>query len=214
LFELFTDGARRVVAVAQDESRRLNHNYIGSEHVLLALIHEEGAAGQVLKTLGVSLEAARREVEEILGPGRTPPTLHIPFTPQVKKALERAFREARDLGDDYISTQHILLGVIREGEGFAAQILRRLGVRSDQVRQALKGELPEGGPRSDPAPEAEREPVMFRDTGTRFEEWERNALTLLLHEGLTATETAEVLGISDEALRTILHRVVQKLEGI
>jgi ATP-dependent Clp protease ATP-binding subunit ClpC len=138
VFERFTDRARRVVVLAQEEARMLNHNYIGTEHILLGLIHEgEGVAAKALESLGISLEAVRSQVEEIIGQGQTPPTGHIPFTPRAKKVLELSLREALQLGHNYIGTEHILLGLIREGEGVAAQVLVKLGADLNKVRQQV-----------------------------------------------------------------------------
>ena len=128
MFERFTDRARRVVVLAQEEARMLNHNYIGTEHILLGLIHEgEGVAAKALESLGIYLEAVRSQVEEIIGQGQQAPSGHIPFTPRAKKVLELSLREALQLGHNYIGTEHILLGLIREGEGVAAQVLVKLG---------------------------------------------------------------------------------------
>jgi ATP-dependent Clp protease ATP-binding subunit ClpC len=138
MFERFTDRARRVVVLAQEEARMLNHNYIGTEHILLGLIHEgEGVAAKALESLGISLDAVRRQVEEIIGQGQQAPSGHIPFTPRAKKVLELSLREALQLGHDYIGTEHILLGLIREGEGVAAQVLVRLGADLNRVRQQV-----------------------------------------------------------------------------
>jgi Clp amino terminal domain, pathogenicity island component/ClpX C4-type zinc finger len=138
VFERFTDQARRVVVLAQEESRLLNHNYIGTEHLLLGLIHEgEGVAALTLESLGISLVHVRAQVEEIIGRGGTPPSGHIPFTPRAKKVLELSLREALQLGHDYIGSEHILLGLIREGEGVAAQVLVRLGAELPFVRQRV-----------------------------------------------------------------------------
>jgi hypothetical protein len=138
MFERFTDRARRVVVLAQEEARMLNHNYIGTEHILLGLIHEgEGVAAKALESLGISLEAVRQQVEEIIGQGQQAPSGHIPFTPQAKKVLELSLREATQLGHEYIGTEHILLGLIREGDGVAAQVLVRLGADLDRVRQQV-----------------------------------------------------------------------------
>jgi ATP-dependent Clp protease ATP-binding subunit ClpC len=138
LFERFTDRARRVVVLAQEEARLLNHNYIGTEHILLGLIHEgEGVAAKALESLGISLEKVRQQVEEIIGAGQSPPTGHIPFTPRAKKVLELSLREALQLGHNYIGTEHILLGLIREGEGVAAQVLVKLGADLGRVRQQV-----------------------------------------------------------------------------
>src|SRR6201990_464910 len=138
MFERFTDRARRVVVLAQEEARMLNHNYIGTEHILLGLIHEgEGVAAKALESLGISLEAVRQQVEEIIGQGQQAPSGHIPFTPRAKKVLELSLREALQLGHNYIGTEHILLGLIREGEGVAAQVLVKLGAELTRVRQQV-----------------------------------------------------------------------------
>src|SRR5713101_2195466 len=138
MFERFTDRARRVVVLAQEEARMLNHNYIGTEHILLGLIHEgEGVAAKALESLNISLEAVRQQVEEIIGQGQAAPTGHIPFTPRAKKVLEFSLREALQLGHDNIGTEHILLGLIREGEGVAAQVLQKLGADFNRVRQQV-----------------------------------------------------------------------------
>jgi len=138
MFERFTDRARRVVVLAQEEARMLNHNYIGTEHILLGLIHEgEGVAAKGLESLGISLEDVRSQVEEIIGQGQQAPSGHIPFTPRAKKVLELSLREALQLGHNYIGTEHILLGLIREGEGVAAQVLVKLGADLSRVRQQV-----------------------------------------------------------------------------
>ncbi len=138
MFERFTDRARRVVVLAQEEARLLNHSYIGTEHILLGLIHEgEGVAAKALESLGISLEAVRSQVEEIIGTGGSSPSGHIPFTPRAKKVLELSLREALQLGHNYIGTEHILLGLIREGEGVAAQVLVKLGADLSRVRQQV-----------------------------------------------------------------------------
>src|SRR5437016_4749018 len=138
MFERFTDRARRVVVLAQEEARMLNHNYIGTEHVLLGLIREgEGVAAKALESLGISLEGVRQQVEEIIGQGQQIPGGHIPFTPRAKKVLELSLREALQLGHNYIGTEHILLGLIREGEGVAAQVLVKLGADLNRVRQQV-----------------------------------------------------------------------------
>jgi ATP-dependent Clp protease ATP-binding subunit ClpC len=138
VFERFTDRARRAVVLALEEARFLNHSYIGTEHLLLGLIHEgEGVAAMALESLGISLEAVRAEVPKVVGRGKQPPTGHIPFTPRAKKVLELSLREAKQLGHDYIGTEHILLGLIREGEGVAAQVLFKVGASLDRVRQQV-----------------------------------------------------------------------------
>jgi ATP-dependent Clp protease ATP-binding subunit ClpC len=138
MFERFTDRARRVVVLAQEEARMLNHNYIGTEHILLGLIHEgEGVAAKALESLGISLEAVRQKVEEIIGHGQQSPSGHIPFTPRAKKVLELSLREALQINHSYIGTEHILLGLIREGEGVAAQVLVKLGADLNRVRNQV-----------------------------------------------------------------------------
>jgi ATP-dependent Clp protease ATP-binding subunit ClpC len=138
MFERFTDRARRVVVLAQEEAKMLNHNYIGTEHILLGLIHEgEGVAAKALESLNISLDAVREQVQDIIGQGQQQPTGHIPFTPRAKKVLELSLREALQLGHNYIGTEHILLGLIREGEGVAAQVLVKLGADLNRVRQQV-----------------------------------------------------------------------------
>jgi ATP-dependent Clp protease ATP-binding subunit ClpC len=138
VFERFTDRARRVVVFAQEEARLLNHNYIGTEHVLLGLVREgEGVAAQALTSMGIGLDAVRGQVEKIIGQGQAAPTGHIPFTPRAKKVLELSLREALQLGHNYIGTEHILLGLLREGEGVAAQVLQQLGADLNRVRQTV-----------------------------------------------------------------------------
>ena len=151
MFERFTDRARRVVVLAQEEARMLNHNYIGTEHILLGLIHEgEGVAVSDLESIGISHTTVRSQVEEIVGRGKSAPTGHIPFTPRAKKVLELSLREALQLGHSYIGTEHILLGLTRVGDGVAAQVLHKLGADLERVRHQVirslgeSGEPPEG----------------------------------------------------------------------
>jgi ATP-dependent Clp protease ATP-binding subunit ClpC len=140
MFERFTDRARRVVVLAQQEARMLDHNYIGTEHILLALIREgDGVAAKALTAMGISLDAMRQAVEDIIGHGENPPPAsgHIPFTPRAKKVLELSLREALQLSNDYIGTEHILLALIREGDGVAAQVLVGVGVDLNRARQQV-----------------------------------------------------------------------------
>ena len=138
MFEKFTDRARRSLFLSQEEARRLNHNYVGTEHLLLGLVSEgEGVATKALQSLDISLETVRTQVEEIIGQGQWAPTGHIPFTPRAKKALELSLREATQLGHNYIGTEHLLLGLVREGEGVAAQVLVKLGADLSRVRQQV-----------------------------------------------------------------------------
>ena len=164
MFERFTDRARRVVVLSQGEARLLNHNYIGTEHILLGLIQEhEGVAAKALESLKISLEAVRRQVEEVIGRGDKAPHGHIPFTPRAKKVLELSLREALQLKHDYIGTEHILLGLIREGEGMAAQVLGSLGVGLSSVRHEVTQLLEAGGTASSGwGGESERTVVLDR----------------------------------------------------
>ncbi|MDD5748626.1 MAG: ATP-dependent Clp protease ATP-binding subunit, partial [Actinomycetota bacterium] len=150
MFQRFSDGARRVVVLAQEEARRLNHNYIGTEHLLLGLIQEgEGVAAKALEAFQVDIEVVRAQVVEIIGKGSSPPSGHIPFTPRAKKVLELSLREALQLGHNYIGTEHILLGLLKEGEGVAAKVLTKLGVDPDRLRnhvvKNMAGGMAEGG---------------------------------------------------------------------
>ena len=138
MFERFTERSRRVVVLAQEESRLLSHNYIGSEHLLLGLLAEQDAvAAQALESLNITLDAAREQVEEIIGPGEQAPHGHIPFTPRAKKILELSLREALIMRSEVIDTEHLLLGLIDEGDGVGAQILERLGATPQAVREAV-----------------------------------------------------------------------------
>ncbi len=152
MFERFTDRARRVVVFAQDEARGLNHNWIGTEHLLLAVIREgHGVGAKALESMQISLDAARQQVESIIGRGQNPVgDGHIPFTPRAKKVLELSLREALQLGHNYIGTEHILLGLIREGDGVAAQVLVSLGCDLNRARQQVI-QLLHGYPGKQPA---------------------------------------------------------------
>ena len=142
MFERFTDRARRVVVLAQEEARMLSHNYIGTEHILLGLIHEgDGIAAKALESLGVSLEAVRAQVEEIIGQGQQAPSGHIPFTPRAKKVLELSLREAVRLKHRYIGSEHVLLGLIREGEGLAAKAIVDSDVSLSDLRAATEAAI-------------------------------------------------------------------------
>jgi ATP-dependent Clp protease ATP-binding subunit ClpC len=146
VFQRFSDSARRVVVLAQEEARKLNHNYIGTEHLLLGLIQEgEGIAAKALESFQVNLEAVRGQVVEVIGRGSSAPSGHIPFTPRAKKVLELSLREALQLGHNYIGTEHILLGLIREGEGVAAKVLVKLGVDLERLRNQVLKSLSGGG---------------------------------------------------------------------
>ena len=191
MFERFTDRARRVVVLAQEEARLLHHNYIGTEHILLGLIHEgEGVAAKSLESLGISLEAVRNQVEEIIGQGGSSPSGHIPFTPRAKKVLELSLREALQLGHNYIGTEHILLGLIREGEGVAAQVLVKLGADLSRVRQQVIQLLSGyGGPQGSGSPEkATTSPGGSGDSGASgslvLDQFGRNLTKLAKDSGL------------------------------
>ena len=160
MFQRFTDRSRQVVVLAQVEARRLDHNWIGTEHILLGLIDEGGGvAAKALESLGIGLDAVRQQVEEIIGRGQQAPSGHIPFTPRAKKVLELSLRESMQLGHDYIGTEHILLGLLREGDGVAAQVLVRLGADLDRVRQQVI-RLLHGYPAEEPGPGVEVRPEM------------------------------------------------------
>ena len=153
MFERFTDRARRVIVLAQEEARMLGHNYIGTEHILLALLREgDGVAAKALIALGISLDATRQAVEDIIGRGTQEPSGHIPFTPRSKKVLELSLREALSLGSDYIGTEHILLALLREGDGVAAQVLVGAGVDVNQARQQIINLLHRGREEDAPFP--------------------------------------------------------------
>lgn len=138
MFERFTDRARHVLVLAQEEARGLNHNFIGTEHILLGLIHEgQGVGAKALEVLGVTVDAARARVMETIGPGESTPTGSPPFTSRAKKVLELSLREAMQLGHNYIGTEHMLLGLVREGEGVAATVLVELGADLERVRQQV-----------------------------------------------------------------------------
>ena len=167
MFERFTDRARRVAVLAQEEARMLRHDYIGTEHILLGLIREgEGVAARALESLGISLEAVRQQVGGITGQGEQAPSGHIPFTPRAKNVLELSLREALQFGHNYIGTEHILLGLIREGEGVAAQVLVKLGADPGRVRQQVI-QLLKGSQGKCRAPRARSRPRQARRPGQR-----------------------------------------------
>ena len=144
MFERFTNQSRRSVVLAQEEARMLSHNYIGTEHLLLGLLHEgQGSAARALNAMDVTLDAVREQVVEIIGRGQEEPSGHIPFTPRAKKSLELALREALQLGDGYIGTGHLLLGLIHEGSGVAVQIMDKLGADPKDLRARVTRELHE-----------------------------------------------------------------------
>jgi ATP-dependent Clp protease ATP-binding subunit ClpA len=158
MFERFTNQSRRVVVLAQEEARMLDHNYIGTEHLLLGLLHEgRGSAARALEAMDVTLRAVRDQVIEIIGRGQVKPAGHIPFTPRAKKSLELSLREALQLGDGYIGTGHLLLGLIHQGDGVAVQILDKLGANLKDLRARVTEELRGNPEEGQDVPAAERE---------------------------------------------------------
>jgi len=186
VFERFTDRARRVVVLAQEEARLLNHNYIGTEHILLGLLNEgEGIAAQALESLDIDLASVREEVVKIIGQGKQSPSGHIPFTPRAKKVLELSLREALQLGHNYIGTEHILLGLIREGEGVAAQVLQQLGAELQKVRQTVIQLLSGPGGSEEQGPQSSGSSGRGESSGsgsTVLDQFGRN-LTALARDG-------------------------------
>jgi ATP-dependent Clp protease ATP-binding subunit ClpC len=212
MFERFSDRARRVVVLSQEEARLLNHNYIGTEHILLGLVHEdEGVAARALRSLGISLEAVRRQVEEIIGQGGSSPSGHIPFTPRAKKVLELSLREALQLGHNYIGTEHILLGLVREGEGVACQALVKLGANLPTVRarvlQLVADGTVEGAAGRTPSLSPDLEAVL--DEARRAAQASGEAQVMPIHLFLAAVEhpdgaagrMLQVVGVDPEELR-------------
>jgi len=204
MFERFTDRARRVVVLAQEEARLLNHNYIGTEHILLGLLNEgEGIAAQALESLDIDLASVREEVVKIIGQGQQSPSGHIPFTPRAKKVLELSLREALQLGHNYIGTEHILLGLIREGEGVAAQVLQQLGAELQKVRQTVIQLL------SGPGGSEEQQP---KSAGSGGREGSGSGSTILDQFGQNLTQSA-VEGRLDPVIgrQNEIERVMQIL---
>jgi Clp amino terminal domain, pathogenicity island component/UvrB/uvrC motif len=207
MFERFTNQSRRVVVLAQEEARMLDHNYIGTEHLLLGLLHEgRGSASRALAAMDVTLQAVRDQVVEIIGRGEAQPSGHIPFTPRAKKSLELSLREALQLGDNYIGTGHLLLGLIHQGDGVAVQILDRLGADLKDLRARVTEELrgnPEEG-QDVPAAERERQQLKVYLRG------EVKGLLDTIDDRLSAIERR--LGITrpvSAALRTLEVRIAQ-----
>jgi hypothetical protein len=193
MFERFTDRARHVVVLAQEEARRLDHNWIGTEHLLLGLIHEgEGVAAKTLESLGIRLQAVRQQVEEIIGRGQQAPSAQIPFTPRAKKVLELSLRESQQLGHNYIGTEHILLGLIREGDGVAAQVLVDLGADLTRVRQQVI-ELLHGHPAEEPvsARSAAQELRLLPAVKARLEAVEQRLMAIEQRVG-TGSDTSDL----------------------
>jgi Clp amino terminal domain, pathogenicity island component len=212
MFERFTDRARRVIVLAQEEARMLNHSYIGTEHILLGLAHEgDGVAAKVLESLGISLDAMRQQVEEIIGQGQQAPSGHIPFTPRAKKVLELSLREAVQLGHSHIGTEHLLLGLIREGDGVAAQVLVQDGADLDRVRQQVTHLLHEHqGEEPGQPPSAEREPGPLPTVQARLEAVEQRLAAIEQRVG-TGSDTSD-LDEQIEVVRAGIEAAVEALQ--
>lgn len=176
MFERFTERARQVVVLAQDEARALRHNYIGTEHVLLGLLREdEGVAARVLKELGITLDGARAQVAEIIGRGEEETTGQVPFTPRAKKVLELSLREALSIGHNYIGTEHVLLGLARETEGVGARILLDHGADAEAIRDAVLAALGTG-PTPAPWPITPTSGFVPQFASSRRKSWQIQAL--------------------------------------
>lgn len=202
MFDRFTDRARRVLVLAQDEARLLNHNYLGTEHLLLGLISErEGIAAKALEAIGISLGSAEQSVKEIIGVGSTPPSgTPPPFTPRGRKVLELAFKEALQLGHTYIGTEHILLGLIREGEGVGALVLQNLGADLGRVRHTVLQLLSSYGPKETDGPQETQDvPLIMRYLTTQ-------------PEATAVEKTLESFGISMEDFLERLRRFLDEEE--
>jgi hypothetical protein len=212
MFQRFTDRARRVIVLAQDEARLLNHNYIGTEHILLGLVHEgEGVAAKALESLGISLAVVQQQVEEIIGQGQEEPSGHIPFTPRAKKVLELSLREAQQLGHNYIGTEHILLGLIREGDGVAAQVLVQHGADLNRVRQQVTHLLfGHQAEEAVAARSAERELRLLPGVQARMREVEQRLAAIEQRVG-TGPDTSD-LDEQIEVVRTGIEAAVEALE--
>jgi ATP-dependent Clp protease ATP-binding subunit ClpA len=207
MFERFTNQSRRVVVLAQEEARLLNHNYIGTEHLLLGMLHEgRGAAARALATMDVTLPAAREQVVAIIGRGQAQPSGHIPFTPRAKKSLELSLREALQLGDGYIGTGHLLLGLIHQGDSMALKVLGQLGADLKDLRARVTRELQDNPEAGKDMPPAERERLQLR----LFLRNDVQGLLDTIDDRLSAIERH--LGISrpvPAALRDLDERIAQ-----
>ena len=228
MFERFTDRARRVVVLAQEEARLLDHNYIGTEHLLLGLVHEgEGIAARVLRTAGVDLDLLRAAVEDIIGRGDSTPSGHIPFTPSAKKVLELSLREALELGHNYIGTEHLLLGLIRQEDGVAAVTLAARGLDLERTRRQVV-EITSGA-KADVEPERlyatgqERRPFLLtaftavaREAKDRLHDdvgSEHVLLWLLSRQDSGAVRALEAEGVDLTALRSRLEQLLEEAHG-
>ncbi|MGH9209780.1 MAG: Clp protease N-terminal domain-containing protein [Acidimicrobiales bacterium] len=226
MFERFTDRARRVVVLAQEDARLLNHNYVGTEHVLLGLLHEgEGIAAKVLESERLALGGLRRQVEETIGRGESTPSGHIPFTPRAKKVLELSLREALELGHNYIGTEHLLLGLLREGEGVAGQVLATNGVDINRVRRKVNEALSGGGVPLEAQPAPSGRPSVFEmgvaqgvsgEAARRGHEEpgsEHVLLWLLTLSGSGVVRALEAEGVDLDALRARLEQLLEEGDG-
>ena len=198
MFERFTERARRVVVFAQEEARDLNHDYIGTEHLLLGLTRDgEGVAAQALRELEIRQDAVREQVTEIIGRGQRSPSGHIPFTPRAKKVLELSLREALQLNHNYIGTEHILLGLVGEGEGVAAQVLIKLGGSLSRVRDKVIELAPPGigeGPELPGQLRRSRLRGPFDEVMRRLEAMDERLAAIERHLGLAAGTGAAAAG--------------------
>ena len=207
MFERFTNQSRRVVVLAQEEARKLDHNYIGTEHILLGLLHEgKGAAAQALTSMGVTLEAGRSQVELIIGRGKSEPSGHIPFTARAKKSLELSLREALQLGHSYIGTGHLLLGLVRQGDNMAVRILGHLRVDLADLRARVTSEMAEHPEHTDEAGSVTREPpsmtLRHRDlVRGLLDSIEARLNTIEEHLGITRAVPDEVRQLDEEIAR-------------
>lgn len=239
MFDRFTDRARRVLVLAADEARKLNHNYLGTEHLLLGLIGEsEGIAAKALESLGVSPQETRAEIESIIGTGHSAPLGQPPFTPRARRVLELSFKEALQLGHNYIGTEHILLGLVREGEGVAAQVLLKLGLQPGTIRSAVLKLLTDSGvevremgeetpktrlSRFDRMALREGGPIAkaLDDMGVSLEEFRRQVDAVgrrekvleWLREGYPIAKAIESFGITLEDFRTRVEEILKEDEG-
>jgi ATP-dependent Clp protease ATP-binding subunit ClpC len=207
MFERFTDRARRVIVLAQEEARMLSHGYIGTEHLLLGLIHEGGgASGAALESLSITLDGARAQVVSIVPRGQEPLSGHIPFTPRAKKILELSLREALDLGHSSIGPEHILLGIVREGQGVANQVLANLGADGPGVRAAVMRFIQPGEAEAEEET-AVRLPPDVRLVGSpaqlarvmrRLDQIDGRLAAIEQHLGIAARQTAGEPGAPEE----------------
>jgi ATP-dependent Clp protease ATP-binding subunit ClpC len=220
VFEKFTERARQVVVLAQEEARMLKHNYIGTEHILLGLLREEaGVAAQVLKSLDITVERVRPEVMRIVGSGEEAVSRQIPFTPRVKRVLELALREALSLGHNYIGTEHILLGLARENEGVAVRILLDFDADCETIRNAVMRtltELPAPGPEQNPRPsteEAAADDPTFPDLGSVSNEALKQMIARLTEREQAVSYERRMLHAKIDILRAELVNRLRGSEG-